>query len=58
MTPTKTIERCIRRCARHKDGRGPWQAARACAVALGGSRIDRDTAEAARRLGEWIRSQK
>jgi transposase-like protein len=56
MTPAAIIRRCITQVARHKDGRGPWQSEHACAKALGGSIIDRNTAAAARRLGEWLRT--
>lgn len=55
MTPTRTIATCIHRCSKYRNGRGPWQAERACAAALGGSAIDRQAAAAARRLGVWLR---
>ena len=55
MTPTAAIRRCIAVCASSRDGRGAWRAERACAADLGGSSIDRNTAAAARRLGEWLR---
>ena len=48
---------CIRRCMVARDGRGLFQAERACAQALGGSNIDRNVAAAARRIGEWLRQQ-
>lgn len=48
MTAHAIIRRCITRCAAgYRDGRGPAQAERACAQALGGSSIDRNTAAAA-----------
>jgi len=56
-TPAVILSRCIRQCSSHVDGRGPWQAERACSKALGGSSIDRNAAAAARRLGEWLRGQ-
>lgn len=52
----RILRRCIERCARHRDGRGPWQAERACAASLGGSPIDRASAAAAARLGVWLGS--
>lgn len=58
MTPASIIRLCIDRCARHKDGRGPWQAEKACSDALeksGSQAIARDTAAAARRIGEWLK---
>jgi hypothetical protein len=58
MKTTDTIHLCIRRCARHRDGRGPWQAERVCAAALvrdgGDPKIAADVAAAARRIGKWL----
>lgn len=59
MTTVATIRRCIDRCARHKDGRGPWQAEKACSEALaasGSPAIAADVAAAARRIGEWLKT--
>ena len=53
---TAIIRRCVTRCASHRDGRGPWQAERACFVALGSSPTDRATAAAARAFGVWLGS--
>ena len=55
MTSEQAISRCIAQTRRAKDGRGAWQAERACLERLGGSRIDAMAAAAARRLGEWLR---
>lgn len=60
MSPAQHILQCVRRTVRSKDGRGPWQSERSCAAALartGSPSIAANTAAAARRLGEWIRSQ-
>lgn len=58
MTPSQSIALCIKRCARDRDGRGPWQATASCAKSLGGSRNDARAANAARRIGEWLRGWK
>ena len=53
------IQLCIDRCRAAKDGRGSWQAERACAVALGQrgtAAIAVNVAAAARRMGEWLRN--
>lgn len=58
MAPAQTIQLCIDRCRRAKDGRGAWQAERSCAVALaaqGDATVASNTAAAARRIGEWLR---
>lgn len=58
LTTTKTIRQCIDRCRKAQDGRGPWQAERACAAALartGNPKIAADVAAAARRIGEWLK---
>lgn len=59
MTTADTIRLCIDRCARAKDGRGPWQAEDACINALVRSgtsaSIAFDAAAAARRIGEWLK---
>ena len=55
-----TLRLCIDRCARAKDGRGPWQAELACATKLaeiGSTAIAFDCAAAARRIGEWLRER-
>lgn len=53
------IQLCIDRCKAAKDGRGSWQAERACAVALeqrGAGTVAVNLAAAARRVGEWLRA--
>jgi len=58
MTTTDTIRLCIGRCARSKDGRGPWQAERVCAATIartGSPKIAAEVAAAARRIGEWLK---
>lgn len=56
MSAPAIIRRCIAHCAQSRDGRGAWRAERACAAELGGSSIDINTAAAARRLGDWLRT--
>jgi hypothetical protein len=58
MLTVDTIHLCIRRCASAKDGRGPWQAQKACADTLartGNPKIAADVAAAARRIGQWLK---
>lgn len=53
------IRLCIDRCFRAKDGRGPWQAEKACYEALeksGSQSVARGTAAVARRIGEWLKT--
>ena len=61
MTTSTIIRRCIDRCARHVDGRWPWQAAAACQAALvkqgATPSIAAGTAAAAKRIGEWLRTR-
>jgi hypothetical protein len=60
MTTTDTIRLCVTRCAKAKDGRGPWQAELSCAQTLartGSPAIALDCAAAARRIGEWLRTR-
>ena len=58
MTHTvRTVQLCIDRCARAKDGRGRWRAYRDCYTALarvGDDAIAMQTAAAARRIGEFL----
>lgn len=61
MTPTTaaaaaTLQRCIARCAKSRDGRGRWRAERDCTAELGGRPLDERCAAAARRIGEWLGS--
>lgn len=60
MNTTKTIRLCITRCARAKDGRGPWQAEGACVDSLvragATPSIAANVAAAARRIGEWLKA--
>lgn len=56
---TRTISRCIQRCAKAKDGRGRWRAVEDCRHALAGgalipSTLDDMAAASARRIGEWL----
>lgn len=55
MSDTRqVVQRCIARCVKAKDGRGRWRAHRDCLAQLGEGRIAADTADAARRIGEWL----
>jgi hypothetical protein len=58
MNEQQTIALCILRCARHKDGRGPWQAQRSCIAALVRAGDEPEVAlavaEAAARVGAVI----
>ena len=58
MSTRQTVQLCIDRCARSKDGRGRWRAERDClqqlAKAGGHDANAARTAAAARRIGEWL----
>lgn len=59
MLPADAIALCIRRVARAKDGRGPWQAARSLEAQLartGDATIAANCADAARRIGAWLKT--
>ncbi|MEY2654019.1 MAG: hypothetical protein RLZZ524_1047 [Pseudomonadota bacterium] len=51
------IAACIRSFADATSSRGIWQHERKLAEQLGGRAIDLNTAAAARRIGEWLRTQ-
>jgi hypothetical protein len=61
VKPVDTIRLCVTRCAKARDGRGPWQAERVCTNALiragGTPAIAADVAAAARRIGEWLKAR-
>jgi hypothetical protein len=59
VSAQRVIQTCIDRSRKAKDGRGSAQAARLCWLTLaadGDLRIALDVADAARRIGEWLRT--
>jgi len=53
----KLIQRCIWKCSLQQSRWTRYRAERLCARALGDSNIDKATADAARRIGEWLGKQ-
>lgn len=62
MTDTQLLTDCIRACATARDGRGRWRVEQATAAKLArpgeSAGISAMQAAAARRLGEWLATQK